>query len=57
MKWIEFGELDYKIIIPLIYPFLFEIRRIIHNQDDRFLFVFFINFYGYLFSGIIYLII
>ena len=55
--WIELGEIDYKIIIPLIYPFLYEIRRLIHKDDERFLFELFTNFCGYLFSGIIYLII
>ena len=57
MKWIEFGECDYKIIIPLIYPFLYQIRRIMHENDERFLFGFFTNFCGYLFSGVIYLIV
>ena len=57
MKWIELGEIDYKIIIPLIYPFLYQIRRIIHEEDDKVLFSFFTNFLGYLFSGVIYLII
>ena len=57
MKWIEFGECDYKIIIPLIYPFLYQIRRIMHEKDERFLFGFFTNFCGYLFSGIIFLIV
>ena len=57
MKWIEFGECDYKIIIPLIYPFLYQIRRIMHQNDERFLFGFFTNFCGYLFSGVIYLIV
>ena len=57
MKWIEFGECDYKIIIPLIYPFTYEIRRLFHDEDERFLFGFFANFCGYLFSGVIYLII
>ena len=54
---IEFGTVDYKIIIPLIYPFLYEIRRILHQDDERVLFGFFMNFCGYLFTGIIYLII
>ena len=55
--WIEFGIVNYKIIIPLIYPFLFQIRRIIHENDEKPIFSFFTNFCGYLFSGVIYLII
>ena len=55
--WIELGKIDYKIIIPLIYPFLYEIRSIFHQDDERFIFEFFMNYCGYLFSGIFYLII
>ena len=57
MVLIELGMIDYKILIPLMYPFLFEIRRIIHKKDEKFLFGFFIKFCGYSVSGIIYLII
>ena len=55
--WIEFGELDYKIIIPLIYPFLHPLRIYIHEDDAKPIFFLFTNFCGYLFSGIIVLII
>ena len=55
--WIELGIVNYKIIIPLIYPFLYQIRRILHNDDKKPIFSFFTNFCGYLFSGFIYLII
>lgn len=55
--WIEFGVIDYKIIIPLIYPFFYQIRSIIHANDEKALFGFFTNFCGYLLSGIIFLII
>ena len=55
--WIEIGLIDYKIIIPLFYPLFYEVRRIIHKDDERVLFKVFMNFSGYLFSGIIYLII
>ena len=54
---IEFGIIDYKIIIPLIYPIFYQIRRLIHKDDEKALFEFFTNFCGYLFSGIVYLII
>ena len=55
--WIEFGVNDYKIIIPLIYPFFYQIRSILHANDEKALFGFFTNFCGYLLSGIIFLII
>ena len=55
--WIEIGLIDYKIILPLLYPLFYEVRRIIHKDNDKVLFEFFMNFSGYLFSGIIYLII
>ena len=51
---IEFGIIDYKIIIPLIYPIFYQIRRLIHKDDEKALFEFFTNFCGYLFSGIVY---
>jgi hypothetical protein len=54
---IEFGIIDYKIIIPLIYQIFYQIRRLIHKDDEKALFEFFTNFCGYLFSGIVYLII
>ena len=55
--WIEFGVIDYKIIIPLIYPFFFFFLSILHENDEKALFGFFTNFCGYLLSGIILLII
>ena len=57
MKWIEFGTIDYKIIIPLIYPFLYQIRILFHKEESKPIFFFFTNFFGYLFIGIIYLVI
>ena len=58
MKWIELGSIDYKIIIPLIYPFLYQIRGLFHKDpDEKPIFRCFTNFCGYLFSGIIYLVI
>ena len=57
MKLIELGEIDYKILIPLIYPILYQVRGLIHRDDEKAIFLFFTNFCGYLLSGIVYLII
>ena len=54
---IGLGTINYKIIIPMIYPFLYQIRRVIHLNDEKPFYEFFTNYCGYLFSGIIYLII
>ena len=55
--WIELGIINYKILIPLIYPFLSQLRRYIHKNDEKPFFEFFTNYCGYLLSGIVYLII
>ena len=55
--WIEPGIINYKLIIPMIYPFLYQIRRLIHKEDEKPFYEFFTNYCGYLFSGLIYLII
>ena len=55
--WIELGIINYKLIIPFIYPFFYQIRRLIHKEDKRPLFEFFANYCGYLLGGIIYLIV
>ena len=57
MKLIEFGNIDYKIIIPLIHPFLYQIRGLFHKEENKPIFMCFTNFCGYLLTGIIYLII
>ena len=54
---IEFGNIDYKIIIPFIYPVIYHLRRLIHKDEEKEIFEIFMIFFGYLFSGIIYLII
>ena len=41
----------------MIYPFLYQVRRVIHQNDEKPFYEFFTNYCGYLFSGIIYLII
>ena len=55
--WIELGIINYKLIIPLIYPLFYQIRRLLHNGDKKPSYEFFTNYCGYLLSGIIYLII
>lgn len=55
--WIELGIINYKLIIPFIYPFLYQIRRLIHGEGEKPFYEFFTNYCGYLFSGLIYLII
>ena len=54
--FIEFGILNYKLLIPFIYPLFYQIRRLIHENSKPF-YEIFINFFGYLFGGIIYLIV
>ena len=55
--WIECGIINYKLIIPFIYPAFFQIRLIIHRGEEKPLLKFFTNYLGYLFSGLIYLFI
>ena len=54
---IEFGIINYKLILPFIYPFFFQIRKFIHKNDKRAFYEFFTNYLGYLLQGIVYLII
>ena len=54
--WIELGIINYKLIIPFIYPLFYQIRRVIHKGDQRPLFEFFTNYVGYLLGGLLYLI-
>ena len=54
---IEPGIITYKLIIPLIYPFLYQIRRYIHKDDEKPFYEFFTNYCGYLLSGLVYLIV
>ena len=55
--WIEFGIINYKLILPFVYPFFFQIRKFIHKNDKRAFYEFFTNYLGYLSQGIVYLII
>ena len=53
---IELGIISYQLILPLIYPFTYHIRRIIHQNDKPFYDIF-TSFLGYLLSGIVFIII
>ena len=54
--FIELGILNLKLLIPLMYPLFYQIRRYIHKNSNPF-YVLFTDFIGYLFGGIIFLII
>ena len=54
--FIEFGILNYSLLIPLIYPFLFQIRRYIH-EDSKFFYELLMDFLGYSLGGLFYLFI
>lgn len=54
---IELGTINYKLIIPLFYPFFYQVRRVIHQNDEKPFYEFFTNYCGYLFSGLVYWII
>ena len=54
--FIEFGILNYKLLIPLIYPIFFHIRGVIHKDTKPF-YELLMNFIGYMLGGLIYLII
>jgi len=53
---IEFGIIEYKLILPFIYPFIYYLRRIFH-KDDKPLYGIFTCFLGFLFSGFALIII
>ena len=53
---IELGIIEYQLILPLIYPFAYHIRRIIHQKDKPFYDIF-TNFLGYVLSGIVFLFV
>ena len=54
--FIEFGILNYRLLIPLIYPILFQIRRFIH-EDTNIFYELLTDFFGYMCGGVIFLII
>jgi hypothetical protein len=55
--WIEFGIINYKLIIPFIYPFLSLLSDYIHKDDIKPFYEIFIGYVAYLVSGLVYLII
>ena len=55
--WIEFGIINYKLIIPFIYPFLSQLSDYIHKDDIKPFYEIFIGYVAYLVSGLVYLII
>ena len=55
--WIECGIINYKLIIPFIYPIFHPIRILIHKEEEKPILESFIAYIGYLLSGFIYLII
>ena len=55
--WIECGIINYKLIIPFIYPIFHPIRILIHKHEEKPILEPFVAYIGYLLSGFIYLII
>ena len=55
--FLQLGIINYKLLLPFIYPIFIQIRRLIHKNDKTPFFEFFTNYCGYLCHGIIYLII
>lgn len=53
---IEFGLINYKILIPFIYPIFYQIRRYIHINSNPF-YILFTEYLGYLCGGLIYILI
>ena len=54
---IQFGIINYKLILPFIYPFFFQLIKFIHKDDKRPFYEFFTSYLGYLSHGIVYVII
>ena len=54
--FIEFGIINYQLLIPLIYPSLYQIRRLIHDDSKPF-YELITGYFGYLLGGIVYFII
>ena len=55
--WIECGIINYKLIIPFIYPISHPIRILIHKDEEKLILEPFNAYIGYLLSGFIYLTI
>ena len=54
--FIELGIINYKLLIPLLYPLFYQIRKYIHRDSNPF-YILFTDYFGYLFGGIFFLII
>ena len=53
--YVEKGIINWKLIIPVLYPALYQIRKLfIHDDDEKPIFEFFTNYLGYLCGGIVY---
>ena len=55
--YVEFGILNLKLLIPVLYPIFYQIGRLFHDDDEKPIFAFFTNYIGYLCGGIVYLIV
>ena len=54
--FIELGIINCKLLIPFMYPLFYQIRKYIHKDSNPF-YILFTDYFGYLFGGIILLII
>ena len=59
---IEFGNLNYKLLIPLLYPIFRQIKKLIHENGDKdeatsSLYNYFLKSISYLSAGLVYLLI
>ena len=55
--WIECGIINYKLIIPMMYPIFHQIRVYLHKGETKYLYDRFTYYLGYLFNGFAYLFI
>ena len=55
--YVELGIINWKLLIPLLYPIFYQVRRVVHDGDEKPIFEFFTNYIGYLIGGIVHLII
>ena len=55
--WIECGIINYKLIIPMMYPIFHQLRIFMHKDDEKYFLDLFTNFLGFLFGGLVYLFI
>ena len=55
--WLECGIINYKLIIPMMYPIFHQIRVYLHKGETKYLYDRFTYYLGYLFNGFAYLFI